>query len=277
MAMYLVCLPSGPTRSLWVDYEALCESAGSREALSFHSCAQGDPCRGSVPCLSSGIFSSLIERHFGIDRESARLSVRGGVQTKAAVDPYATTDAPGITVPVASSHDEADCCAEDMRDGCDAQLGRDASHQLIKDDVVISVSCRLLGGKGGFGALLKAKGHRKKQSSNVDSCRTLTGERVRHTRLNELAQRQRESTVDPGAARLPLPKDAPEPAEDASTQETHLKHVKKLRKESKRVKSTVVKGLTNSASIEGQTQTDSERQQLVERALDQCMDVYDLA
>ncbi|CDR97515.1 -UPF0667 protein C1orf55 homolog [Babesia bigemina] len=276
MSTYLVCLPNGVTRSLWVDYEALCESVGSREALCLHSCAQGDPCRRSVPCLSSDIFPSLIEQNFGIGRESSRLSIRGGIRTKVAVDPHATID-PSRTLTGASSQAESDCRGDYAQNSYDTELCTGPAHQLLKDDVVISVSCRLLGGKGGFGALLKAKGNRKKQSSNVDSCRTLTGERIRHTRLNELAQRQRESTVDPGVARLPLPKEAPEPAVDASTQATHLKHAKKVRKESKRVKSTVVKGLTNSTSVEGQTPTDAERQQLVERALNQCMDVYDLA
>jgi hypothetical protein len=44
----------------------------------------------------------------------------------------------------------------------------------------INLVHRLLGGKGGFGALLKGLGRDGKVTSNYDACRDLNGRRLRH-------------------------------------------------------------------------------------------------
>jgi len=47
---------------------------------------------------------------------------------------------------------------------------------------MIRVLFRLLGGKGGFGALLrKQTNSRGKKTKNFDACRDLTGRRLRHS------------------------------------------------------------------------------------------------
>jgi len=55
---------------------------------------------------------------------------------------------------------------------------------LINEDCIIRASLKLLGGKGGFGSLLRAGpqgGIRIKKTTNFDACRDLTtGKRIRH-------------------------------------------------------------------------------------------------
>lgn len=41
----------------------------------------------------------------------------------------------------------------------------------------------MLGGKGGFGALLRGQGRDGKVTTNFDACRDLSGRRVRHTTI----------------------------------------------------------------------------------------------
>merc|ERR1719399_1951267 len=50
---------------------------------------------------------------------------------------------------------------------------------------MIRVLFRLLGGKGGFGALLRAQKGQGKKTTNFDSCRDLTGRRLRHSKAVE--------------------------------------------------------------------------------------------
>lgn len=47
-------------------------------------------------------------------------------------------------------------------------------------DLDLQVACRVLGGKGGFGAMLRATGGRmsSQKASNNDSCRDLSGRRL---------------------------------------------------------------------------------------------------
>ncbi|GIX65087.1 SDE2 homolog [Babesia caballi] len=276
MATYVIRLPNGCFQSLAIGYDTLCESAGCQGALFRHSCAPDDPCRDSIPCLSSSVLPDLVENHCGIGRDSVRVCIRGANYATVSYRRGAGASL-GHTAAISDTTSEADCdCESCMRDNADVPLGISDADYKLKDNVVINVTCRLLGGKGGFGALLRQKGQRKKQSSNLDSCRTLTGERIRNVRLNDLAQRQREGTVDPAATKLPLPKETAEEPAATAPHASHLKHMKTVKKETKRVKSTVVKGLQNSASGLEQGQAE-DRERMLEQALKECMDIYDLA
>lgn len=51
--------------------------------------------------------------------------------------------------------------------------------------VTVAVSARLLGGKGGFGALLRGQRGARRRIKNFDACRDLTGRRVRHAKAME--------------------------------------------------------------------------------------------
>ena len=54
-------------------------------------------------------------------------------------------------------------------------IGRDSTLHLV---------LRLLGGKGGFGALLRS-GARGSQTENFDACRDLSGRRLRHVNADK--------------------------------------------------------------------------------------------
>ena len=56
-------------------------------------------------------------------------------------------------------------------------LSEDLSHY---NDCIIHCQYRLLGGKGGFGSLLKGQPAVKKQTKNFDACRDISGRRLRH-------------------------------------------------------------------------------------------------
>lgn len=50
----------------------------------------------------------------------------------------------------------------------------------IGQDATITLLLRLVGGKGGFGALLRGQGRDGKITTNYDACRDLNGKRLRH-------------------------------------------------------------------------------------------------
>lgn len=56
-------------------------------------------------------------------------------------------------------------------------VSEDLSHY---NDCIIHCHYRLLGGKGGFGSLLKGQPAVKKQTKNFDACRDISGRRLRH-------------------------------------------------------------------------------------------------
>lgn len=65
-----------------------------------------------------------------------------------------------------------------MRDG-------DTLHAAgLRRDVTVHLVLRLRGGKGGFGALLRA-GARSTVSQNTDACRDLSGRRMRHVNADK--------------------------------------------------------------------------------------------
>jgi len=55
---------------------------------------------------------------------------------------------------------------------------------LISEFCSLSLNVRLVGGKGGFGALLRGAGAKAgaKKTTNYDDCRDLTGRRIRHVK-----------------------------------------------------------------------------------------------
>ena len=69
--------------------------------------------------------------------------------------------------------------------------------------VVIRLCLRQLGGKGGFGALLRGgpQGVHKKKQNNFDACRDLSGRRVRHGRTEKELQEWFEKKAEREAKR----------------------------------------------------------------------------
>lgn len=76
---------------------------------------------------------------------------------------------------------------------CSSELSLQTGTRLLSAESVITagrdgffpschVSCRLLGGKGGFGSLLRGAATRagQKKTSNFDACRDMSGRRLRH-------------------------------------------------------------------------------------------------
>ncbi|PRP83245.1 hypothetical protein PROFUN_09457 [Planoprotostelium fungivorum] len=55
----------------------------------------------------------------------------------------------------------------------------------LEECAILRVQLRLLGGKGGFGALLRGAGSKGKKTTNFDDCRDLDGRRVRHVKNEE--------------------------------------------------------------------------------------------
>ncbi|ORM42297.1 uncharacterized protein BXIN_1537 [Babesia sp. Xinjiang] len=266
MSTYILSLPNGITRCVTVDYSMLLQCVDSEDELFTHWCMPGDLCRRSIPCLSGTVCHALVENVFGVGLGTCRLDVRGG-NTLRYIEP-----GEDMLDSTASAHATPTDCGSFFPEDIDTSLYRATRCNALKDGVAMKFSLRLLGGKGGFGALLKRKGNRKRQSSNIDSCRTLTGERIRQSRLNELSERQNANTVDPAATKLPLPKEQPEQPTSTAT----LEHLKKVKKEAKRVKNTVAKGLQNALSSSGDPKADGDEQQRLEKALNECMDIYSL-
>ncbi len=54
----------------------------------------------------------------------------------------------------------------------------------VSQDSTVHLVLRLLGGKGGFGALLRS-GARASHTQNFDACRDLSGRRLRHVTADE--------------------------------------------------------------------------------------------
>ena len=87
---------------------------------------------------------------------------------------------------------------------------------LGASEATISLSLRLVGGKGGFGSNLRAAG-KKTQIDNFDSCRDLQGRRIRH---NTAAQKLEEWQAE---------------AEERELEKVALRHLKQVEKEERRV------------------------------------------
>ena len=96
-----------------------------------------------------------------------------------------------------------------LRDSLRASLGA--------SEATISLSLRLVGGKGGFGSNLRAAG-KKTQIDNFDSCRDLQGRRIRH---NTAAQKLEEWQAE---------------AEERELEKVALRHLKQVEKEERRAR-----------------------------------------
>jgi len=68
---------------------------------------------------------------------------------------------------------------------------------LITNGQMIQLCPTILGGKGGFGSLLRAFGKQMQQSTNKEACRDLTGRRIRHVnnekKLKDFLENQNET------------------------------------------------------------------------------------
>lgn len=78
--------------------------------------------------------------------------------------------------------------------------GRSLGEYGVDEGSVVAQVARLLGGKGGFGAMLRGAGRTGKLTDNFDACRDLSGRRVRHQeaekRLAEWAADQKERELE---------------------------------------------------------------------------------
>ncbi|KAI8969000.1 Sde2 N-terminal domain-containing protein [Mycotypha africana] len=89
--------------------------------------------------------------------------------------------------------------AQHIKQHIAATTGLDARHQMLRtidghildndealrmvdqDFMSLQLTCRLLGGKGGFGSMLRAQGGRMnaQKTTNYEACRDLQGRRIR--------------------------------------------------------------------------------------------------
>lgn len=59
-------------------------------------------------------------------------------------------------------------------------IAEDKDIDLLVEGSTVCVLLRLVGGKGGFGSLLRVQGRDTKATTNFEACRDLTGRRLRH-------------------------------------------------------------------------------------------------
>lgn len=57
--------------------------------------------------------------------------------------------------------------------------GKRVEDQEVIEDNLVHVNLRLLGGKGGFGSMLRAIGAQIEKTTNREACRDLSGRRLR--------------------------------------------------------------------------------------------------
>jgi hypothetical protein len=62
------------------------------------------------------------------------------------------------------------------------------SNNNLNPNDIYSIRPLMLGGKGGFGSLLKGQPPVKKRTNNFDSCRDLSGRRIRHVNQEKMLQ-----------------------------------------------------------------------------------------
>ena len=55
----------------------------------------------------------------------------------------------------------------------------DCLEEILNQDATIRIHCRLRGGKGGFGSMLRALGAQIEKTTNREACRDLSGRRMR--------------------------------------------------------------------------------------------------
>lgn len=60
---------------------------------------------------------------------------------------------------------------------------KETIEEMIKTPIMMST--KLLGGKGGFGSMLRSMGSRTDKTRNKDACRGLDGRRIRETTIEK--------------------------------------------------------------------------------------------
>lgn len=114
-------------------------------------------------------------------------------------------------------------------------------------DVFVDLNLRVLGGKGGYGYLLRSgsSGVKKKKITNYSSCRNLEGRRIRDVEVMEMLEKANKK-ANPDEIDLGM-EDEEEEEEDVEY-ETHLvngKLKKKIKKKKKRKEVTETKTTSN--------------------------------
>lgn len=56
------------------------------------------------------------------------------------------------------------------------------NEQIVEQDCHLQLKLRVVGGKGGFGALLRGAGNKSGKKISQDDCRDLSGRRIRHVK-----------------------------------------------------------------------------------------------
>ncbi|EDO05536.1 Telomere stability and silencing family protein [Babesia bovis T2Bo] len=275
MTTCIVCFPNGTIKTVNIDSNAYLSLYNSVNIFE-HNCPNGHWCRYTAPCLEGNVLASILESIFLLPRDRFRITSTNGLSFRSSVnhsDFYDTNTAQNKSylryIP--------DSTIDDGNKNALRSVSNDSFR--FKDSITINVTFRLLGGKGGFGALLKGKGQRKKQSSNIDSCRTLTGERVRQTRLRNLIQGQRENRSVHDAAKLPpqsVDTDEGPEALPTSPHQFTMKHETNKRKELRRITNTITKGLINNMPTSEQTANASEVEKELDEKIHSCFDIYEL-
>uniref|UniRef100_A0A7S0L8D9 SDE2-like domain-containing protein n=1 Tax=Coccolithus braarudii TaxID=221442 RepID=A0A7S0L8D9_9EUKA len=117
----------------------------------------------------------------------------------------------------------------------------------------VRVALRLLGGKGGFGAMLRASGKGGVKTTNFDACRDLNGRRLRHVnaevKLSEWeanADERKRKKMEEKARRGEGTKPAPPPRFDDDAYDEMLEATRKAVSES--VAAAAASGKTTSSS-----------------------------
>ncbi|BAM41031.1 conserved hypothetical protein [Theileria orientalis strain Shintoku] len=245
----LISFPSQPTQCFQVNHSYLDSLDHQNRTLFYnHHCDPEDDCRKSLPCLKSQFFNHIISEIHNVDISKFYLLINGKINNN--IYQYAYSE---------------------ISDSIDFEL---------KDEVTIDVLFKVLGGKGGFGKILKSQAKKKSQSSNLDSCRNLQGQRIRTVRLSEQMNRWKEQqsnqeNVDNNFYKVP------KKTESVDTEKVETfndeKYVQTIEKEVSKVKHTVLKGFDKKLDREAQElkmsqELESKRSNL----LDACLDVYDL-
>ncbi|XP_955346.1 uncharacterized protein TA18785 [Theileria annulata] len=243
----LIDLPSGPSECFQLSSESLKLLGFNPEDLLYkHYCSPEDQCRGSYPCFKSDVFNRVVSKLYNVNLEKFYLLINGKLNNKKEYNKNLNLD----------------------------------NNSNPKDFINVTVLYKLLGGKGGFGKILKTQASKKRQSNNLDSCRNLQGQRIRNVRLSSQMDKWKESESvreKLGNDIYKLPKKE-KPSENIKTTNfCDPKYVETVKKEVSKVKETVLRGFDKKLEKESENfklceELESKRSTLI----DTCLDVYDL-
>ncbi|EAN30483.1 Telomere stability and silencing family protein [Theileria parva strain Muguga] len=243
----VIYLPSRPTECFQLSSESLKVLGFNSEDLLYkHYCSPEDQCRGSYPCFKSDIFNHVVSKLYNVNLEKFYLLINGKLTDK-------------------KEHNK----------------NLNLNHRSTPKDLInVTVLYKLLGGKGGFGKILKTQSNKKRQSNNLDSCRNLQGQRIRTVRLSDQMNKWKESESvreKLGDDVYKLPK-KDKPSENIKPEKfCDPKYVETVKKEVSKVKETVLRGFDRKLEKESQDfklceELESKRSTLI----DSCSNIYDL-